>query len=677
MGSASWDERLFGSVYRALAGVWRRDLVKSPDEIAREVLLAPRAPSLRIFASALRGSPVELLEAEGLGGAQGDTLRLPASFGFAPTREENERALVLRTAYSAVASRLGFFWGGDEDLRSLATLLAVPLTWLTLRDELPGVDDALRELSTALATTRPPLRALDPRDRWLERHARGLLGVPLEDSFEVEKDQEDDLTETSRAAIHAALASPPTRPSELAARVVALDRLLPRRAISIRRGKKPAAATWPAVALWGSLYGSLTGSTGATLVAQPGQLGQAGARTERKGRQREGVRRVVLKEAPSDAENPVIHSFEKVHTAEAYQGGDKRADGDDELADHADALDEVELREVVRSTERAASLYRSDLVIEDGGFDVADGADTGGARAFPYDEWDEKARAYKRAFCTVYADIAPEPTDRAEARRRAEATRRRYRRSIEELRGVLEETESARRWRTRQTDGPEIDLDAMVERHAALRSGHAGTEKLYALRKPDHPAVAVLVLLDQSLSTDAWIDGRRVLDVARDALIVLSAALRDVQVETAIASFSSNTRHDCRFATIKHFDEPWSSSDRRVMAVEPSGYTRIGPALRHGAHVLDGWHARRKLMLLVSDGKPSDYDRYEGRYGVADVRQAIREAKPRGITTFALAIDASARFHLPQMFGPGGYAVMPRPEALVGALGRAYREALR
>lgn len=77
-------------------------------------------------------------------------------------------------------------------------------------------------------------------------------------------------------------------------------------------------------------------------------------------------------------------------------------------------------------------------------------------------------------------------------------------------------------------------------------------------------------------------------------------------------------------------------------ALTPTGYTRIGPALRHATALLDREPAERKLLRLVTDGKPNDYDRYEGAHGVADVRQATREAAQGGICAHAIGIDPSA-----------------------------------
>jgi len=109
-----------------------------------------------------------------------------------------------------------------------------------------------------------------------------------------------------------------------------------------------------------------------------------------------------------------------------------------------------------------------------------------------------------------------------------------------------------------------------------------------------------------------------------------------------------------------------------LASVEPTGYTRIGPAIRHGIHLLQQQKATQRLLLLISDGKPTDYDRYEGRYGIADVRQAIREAGQVRIHTYALAVDVQAKLYLPEMFGAGHYQILPHPSYLVHSLAQLY-----
>ncbi len=184
-------------------------------------------------------------------------------------------------------------------------------------------------------------------------------------------------------------------------------------------------------------------------------------------------------------------------------------------------------------------------------------------------------------------------------------------------------------------------------------------------------------LIDTSLSSDSWVAGRRVLDVARESVVVLGEATAGVRLSVAIAAFDSHTRRDCRFGLVKDFDDDWRSGERRLFGLRPQGYTRIGPALRHATHLLERTGARRKLLILLSDCKPTDYDHYEGRRGIGDVRQAVREARVRQVTTLALTIGARAHPHLPRMFGASGFRVLRGPSALPLALADLHERLIR
>ena len=194
-----------------------------------------------------------------------------------------------------------------------------------------------------------------------------------------------------------------------------------------------------------------------------------------------------------------------------------------------------------------------------------------------------------------------------------------------------------------------------------------------ALEGGRYPAEAVVT---SDTATVIRLNAQRVLDVGTSALVALGDALEHVASRTAVIGFASYTRRDCRLAILKDFDAPWAAAHARLAALEPSGYTRIGPAVRHVTALLDRQPARRKLLVLLSDGKPTDYDRYEGRYGVADVHRAVDEADRQGVHVFAVALDQRARQHLPKMFGAGGFAVVTRPRDLVTAVGRLYQQRL-
>jgi nitric oxide reductase NorD protein len=72
----------------------------------------------------------------------------------------------------------------------------------------------------------------------------------------------------------------------------------------------------------------------------------------------------------------------------------------------------------------------------------------------------------------------------------------------------------------------------------------------------------------------------------------------------------------------------------------------------------------RRLLLILSDGKPNDVDVYEGSYGVEDTRQAVAEARRQGVTVFCLTVDREAPRYAGRIFGRSGFAVLRRIDEL-------------
>jgi nitric oxide reductase NorD protein len=220
----------------------------------------------------------------------------------------------------------------------------------------------------------------------------------------------------------------------------------------------------------------------------------------------------------------------------------------------------------------------------------------------------------------------------------------------------------------RQPAGPDLDIDAVVDAEVQRRTGHTPSESLYTDTRREPHDIAALILLDQSYSTDAWLDGVRVLDVITETILCVGEVLHDAIEKFAIAGFTSNTRRNCRFALLKDFDEPWAASRDRLGAQEPCGYTRIGPALRHAQELLMREKARRKIILLVTDGRPCDYDRYEGRHGIKDVKKAIETGRLHGIQTHAFAVEKQAAEFFPAMFTRHSYDIVPSPSRLANSM---------
>lgn len=408
--------------------------------------------------------------------------------------------------------------------------------------------------------------------------------------------------------------------------------------------------------------------TGPLAAADAGADGAARAGTESPATEAEAPRVGALERVAIEKDERgdiVWNPFERVETLDDYQGGSRNLDGADDLDAHLEALSEVDLGKVTRSGGPSQALLRGDVHIDADAPDVA-GEDPG-AHGIPYDEWDHRTRAYRRAWCTV----RPQRVTRADPRWAADAALR-QRRRILELRRRLERHRAGLRSLDRQLDGEDVDLAALIDERASAVAGFGGNPRLYTRQEHRRRDFATTVLIDVSLSTDAWIRGRRVLDVARDAVFVLGEVASQLGDRLRVLAFASETRNHCWVWEVLGWNEPWSAGRARLGGLEPRGYTRIGPAIRHATADLARVGAERKLLLLVSDGKPTDFDRYEGRYGIADVRQSLREAEQMGLHAHALAVDAVAREWLPDLFGPSAWHVLPRPEQLPDVLTQVY-----
>jgi nitric oxide reductase NorD protein len=229
----------------------------------------------------------------------------------------------------------------------------------------------------------------------------------------------------------------------------------------------------------------------------------------------------------------------------------------------------------------------------------------------------------------------------------------------------------ARRTRVRrQDDGDELDLEAYIEMHADLRTGCPSRQAIYQTQRAARRDAAIMLVVDTSGSTDSWIsEKRRVIDVEKEALILVCVALDELRDPFSVLAFSGESASAVTLRTLKSFDESYGpTTAARIAALEPEAYTRAGAALRYATTLLVRQPVRQRLLLLLSDGKPNDVDEYDGRYGVEDVRQAVVEAELQGVHPFCLTVDRQAASYLPRIFGAGHYALLPRPELLATAL---------
>jgi nitric oxide reductase NorD protein len=334
------------------------------------------------------------------------------------------------------------------------------------------------------------------------------------------------------------------------------------------------------------------------------------------------------------------------------------------MPDAVQAANDMEVISVTRDGDQTASRVRFDLDLPSASAD-----DLPVGPGVPLPEWDYRQRVLLPNFCTVQERLArcAPPCELPVA----------LRRDAQRLRRQFEILRPGHGWRRAQPEGEELDLDAWV-RHAA-DSAHNGSgceHGLYRQRARQERDFACLLLADLSLSTDAWVNNKgRVIDVIRDSLFLFAEALAATGDRFGLYGFSSCQRQQVRVQRIKTFDERYTAAIRgRINAIKPGYYTRMGAAIRYATGLLNRQCAARRLLLLLTDGKPNDLDHYEGRYGIEDTRMALLEARRKGLHPFCVTIDQDAGDYLPYLFGKNGFVLIRHPEELPHQLLRLYTQ---
>ncbi len=343
---------------------------------------------------------------------------------------------------------------------------------------------------------------------------------------------------------------------------------------------------------------------------------------------------------------------------------------DDEEEDARKAADQLEELTLSKHRKKASTRLKMELEVASEAVD-----ETPVQAPLTYPEWHYRKGRYLPDHCAVYAGDAPEtPPDGGPGWQPDEETRRRIRRIQRQFEALRPRRELLRR----QMDGDELDVDALVDSMAEQAAGGHGSENVYMRWREQGRDLAMATLVDTSLSTDAWIEDRRVLDVEKEALLVLAHGVQACGDEHAIYTFTSRRRQRVNVQRVKDFDERVSTrTEQRIGALEPGLYTRMGAAIRHVSAELARRDNRHRLLLVLTDGKPNDTDHYEGRFAIEDTARAVREARRQGLSVFAVTVDAEARQYLPAIFGRGGYAIVARPAGLANALPLLYRQLIQ
>ncbi len=286
-----------------------------------------------------------------------------------------------------------------------------------------------------------------------------------------------------------------------------------------------------------------------------------------------------------------------------------------------------------------------------------------------YPEWDMGREHYRKNWCVMREKDVP-PTYDGFYRE----TLAKHAGLVKQLRKSFEAMRDENRTLKRQTDGDEVDIDALVEALADAKDGREMSDRLFVRQHRAERNIAVAFMVDMSGSTRGWIN-----EAEREALVLLCEALERLGDRYAIYGFSGTTRKRCELFRVKTFDEPYGDEVKaRISGIRAQEYTRMGFAIRHLSKLLNEVDAATKVLITLSDGRPDDYfDGYRGQYGIEDTRMALLESRRAGVHPFCITIDREARDYLPHMYGAARYIILDDVRQLPFKVSDIYRRLTR
>jgi nitric oxide reductase NorD protein len=287
-----------------------------------------------------------------------------------------------------------------------------------------------------------------------------------------------------------------------------------------------------------------------------------------------------------------------------------------------------------------------------------------------YPEWDYAAERYNPDWVSLYEHLHPSGNAA-----HIDSLLTKHAALAKKLKRIIDLLKPQQKVRVRyQEEGSELDLDVAIRSLTDFKGGAQPDPRINMSHKNDGRNIAVSLLLDLSASLADVPEGcsQSKLELSREAVSLLGWAVSQLGDAFAIGGFHSDTRHEVRYLHIKGYKEPWGDAVKSRLAAMEAGYsTRMGAALRHAGHYLGHQEADKKLLLVLTDGEPSDIDCNDPRLLADDARMAVRELDEKGIYTYCISLDAAADEYVKDIYGKR-YAVIDNIERLPEQLPRLF-----
>ncbi|ODT71744.1 MAG: VWA domain-containing protein [Nitrosomonadales bacterium SCN 54-20] len=282
---------------------------------------------------------------------------------------------------------------------------------------------------------------------------------------------------------------------------------------------------------------------------------------------------------------------------------------------------------------------------------------------FHYSEWDYQIQLERPTWATVQ-----EKRTKLGDMQLIDDIAAQYKREISRMKFLLDamQPQGVRRIRKLE-DGDEIDINAAISSVLDMRLGLHPDPRIMMRSVRKVRDISVLVLLDLSESTNEKVAGQEhtVLELTRQATVLLADAIAKIGDPFAIHGFCSDGRHDVEYYRYKDFDQPYNElSKARLAGMSGKLSTRMGAAIRHANHYLKLQKSSKKLLLVITDGEPADVDVRDPQYLRYDTKKAVEEAGRSGIVTYCMSLDPRADQYVSRIFGARNYMVVDHVERL-------------
>lgn len=288
-----------------------------------------------------------------------------------------------------------------------------------------------------------------------------------------------------------------------------------------------------------------------------------------------------------------------------------------------------------------------------------------------YPEWDYQIQLERPAWTTVL-EKRPKMGD---LQLISDITAR-HKRTINRLKFLLDALQPQGVTRIRKLeDGDEIDVNAAIRAMIDIRMGLQPDPRIMMRSVRKIRDISVMVLLDLSESTNEKVAGQEysILDLQRQATVLLADAINKIGDPFAIHGFFSDGRHKIEYSRFKDFDQPYNEIPKaRLAGMKGQFSTRMGAAIRHAGHYLKLQKSAKKLLLLITDGEPADIDVRDPQYLRFDTKKAVEEIARSGVNTFCISLDPRADQYVSRIFGAKNYIVLDHVERLPEKLPSLY-----